>query len=99
MKGSDKIEMSINIGGELIKLDVGFDDQNNVRDAEREVRRYLDRLKSLWPGESDKKIFAMAAYQFANWYHQLLKIQEEANDIINSKSNQIEEFIAMTATK
>ena len=34
----------------------------------------------------------MTAYQFAKWYHQLLKIQEDAMKISNSKIKQIEDL-------
>ena len=95
MKGSDKVAMTINIGGELIKLDVKFDDQNIVRDAEREVRGYLDRLRKAFPDYSDRNLLAMAAYQFASWYLQLLKIQEEALEIARQKCKKIDESQTM----
>lgn len=90
MKGSDKVAMTLNIGGELIKLDVKFDDQNIVRDAEREVKIYLERLRKAWPDYSDKNLLAMAAYQFANWYLQLLKIQEDAIEQTRRKCSMID---------
>lgn len=83
MKGSDKIGMTINIGGELIKLDVDFDEQNSVRDTERAIKLYLERLKKDWPGNSDRNLLAIATYQFARSYHKLLKINEDAMEIIN----------------
>lgn len=92
MKGSDKVKMSINIGGEIINLDVGFDDQNNVRDAEREVKLYIEKLRKAWPENSDRKIIAMAAYQFAKWYHRLLKIQNEALEIVDLKNKELADF-------
>ena len=91
MKGSDKVEMTINIVGELIKLNVDFDEQNYVRDAEKAIKIYFDRLRKAWPQNSDKNILAMVAYQFAKSYHQLQKHQEEAIEIINRKINQIDE--------
>lgn len=97
MKGSDKIEMTINIGGELLKLDVKFDEQNGVRDAEREVKLYIDKLKKTWQDITDKEVLAMAAYQFANWYLQLLKIQNEVIEITSLKSMQIEETLSNKA--
>ena len=90
MKGADTIKMTLNIGGEIIKLDVKFDDQNDVRDSERAVKQYIDKLKKTWPDISQKKSLAMAAYQFANWCHQLQKIQNEAMDIVKAKSSQID---------
>ena len=90
MKGSDIIKMTINIGGELIKLDVNFDDQNAVRDTEREIKRYIDHLKKAWPEHSDRNILAMALYQFARWANQLKEIQEDANQLAFNKIKEID---------
>ena len=92
MKGSDKVEMTINIVGELIKLNVDFDEQNSVRDAEAAVRIYFDKLKKSWPDNSDKNILAMVAYQFAKSYHQIVKQQEIALEIINNKCAMISDL-------
>ena len=95
MKGSDSVEMNINIGGELIKLIVGFNDQNDVRDAEKEVNHFIERMrKSLHDNDlSDKKLIAMAAYQFANWYQKLLRIQEETIKIASDKCHLIDSWL------
>lgn len=90
MKGSDVIGMTIDIGGELITLDVDFDEQNSYRDTERAVKLYLERIKKIWPEKSDRNLIAMAAFQFARSYHQLLKIQEELLEATNLKINQID---------
>ncbi|MCH5227411.1 MAG: cell division protein ZapA [Muribaculaceae bacterium] len=93
MKGSDKIEMTINIGGELIKLDVDFDDQIGVREAESEIKLFIDRMKKKWPQNSDKKLLAMAAFQFARWYQQLINFQMQAIDITNENIRKIDNIL------
>lgn len=93
MKGSDLIVMSLNIGGELIKIDVPFDEQYRVREAERSVKQYIDKLKKNWPEASDRVLMAMTAYQFANWYMQLLEIQDKAADIIADKTKEIDNWL------
>lgn len=92
MKGSDNVGMTINIGGEPIKLEVRFDDQMEVREAEREVKLYIEKLRKTWSDASDRKLLAMAAFQFATWYQKLLKIQQAAIDMANLKTKQIEEW-------
>lgn len=99
MKSSDKIEMTINICGELITLHAEFDDQNNVRDAERAVKSYMERLKTKMPQNSDRNLLAFTAYQFAKSYHQLLKIQQETVDMAKTKAKQIDEFLALNEPK
>lgn len=93
MKGSDFVEMTINIGGELIKLNVNFDEQIGVRDAEQEVKNYIERLKKAWPQNSEKNILAMAAYQFARWYQMLLKLQQDALDITDNLNSLLDQGV------
>lgn len=91
MKGSDKLEMTVEIGGESIKLgDIDFNDQINVRDTERSIKVFINQLKKKWPDKSEKNLLAMTAYQYARWYHQLLQIHNEAIEITNAKIQQIE---------
>ena len=90
MKGSDNVGITINIVDELIKLNVDFDEQISVRDAEKAVNAYFDKLRKAWPNNSDKNILAMVAYQFARSYHQLLKQQDEALDNINMLSQRLQ---------
>ena len=93
MKGSDKVEMTLNIGGEIIKLlDVEFDDQDNVRNAERAVKQYIQRRRANTPDLTDRELLALAAYEFAKSYHHLLKIQEEAIELAHQKTAQIDNF-------
>lgn len=101
MTGSDKVEMTINIGGEILKLFADFNRQDDVRDAESAVRQYFNKMRKSWPEMSDTKILAMAAYQFAYWRQELLNLQndacsflEEAEGMINSclsKGNSVSE--------
>ena len=92
MKGSDKVRMTINIVGELIKLNVDYDEQNSVRDAETAIKIYFDKLKKSWPNNSDKNILAMVAFEFAKSYHQSIKIKDQALDIINNNISRINEL-------
>ena len=88
MKGSDKVEMTINIGGEFLKLSADYDQQILVREAEFAVKKYYNQLRREWPDSSDRKILAMAAYQFSYWYKELLKIQVDAEEMAQN-ANQI----------
>lgn len=93
MKGSDKIEMTINIDGELINLDVNFDEQIEVREAEREVKQYIERMRKAWPENSDRKLLAMAAFQFAKWYRQLIEIDELALTLTKESNSRLEKYL------
>lgn len=91
MKG-DNVKMTLNIAGELFELDVDFNQQLSVREAERDVKQFCDKLKKSWPEKSDRNILAMAAFQFAKWYRQLLEIQQEAISMSRSKCSEIDRF-------
>ena len=93
MKSSDKVEMTLNIVGELIKLNVDFDDQNSVREVETAIRLYYERLKKDWPNNSDMNLLAMIAFQFAKSYQHVARLQENAIDVINSKKLQVENIL------
>ena len=81
MKGSKTLDMSINIGGEILKLKAGFKEQEEVRDTEYTLKQYYNKLKREWPDSSDRQILAMTAFQFCRWYKQELKIQEQALEL------------------
>ncbi|MCH5231426.1 MAG: hypothetical protein J1F43_06485 [Muribaculaceae bacterium] len=93
MKGADNIKMTLHIGNELIQVDVDFDDQYKVREAERDVKLFCDKLRKSWPDSADSHILAMAAYQFARWYRQLLEEQNQAIDMAREKCLEIEHRI------
>lgn len=90
MKGSDKLEMTINIAGEFIELQTDFAEQGDVREAEYAVKQYCTKLKRQWPDYSDRQIMAMALYHFARSYRDLLKIQEKALDLAYLDTNLID---------
>lgn len=93
-KGDDNIELTLNICGELFKLNVPFDQQSDARLAERDVKLLCDSYSKKWPTKSERNILAMAAFQFARWYRQLLESQENALDMINSKCREIDNSLS-----
>ncbi|MDE6143664.1 MAG: cell division protein ZapA [Muribaculaceae bacterium] len=78
MNDSDKVKMTIKIGGEHLQLSVAFNRQDAVRDAEKAAASLYDTWRSRWPSRSDKEILAMVAYQFASYYQELLSRLEDA---------------------
>ncbi|MDE5975164.1 MAG: cell division protein ZapA [Muribaculaceae bacterium] len=78
MNDTDKVKMTINIGGEHMQLSVPFNRQDIVRDAEKAVSDLFDSWKLKWPKHSDSRILAMVAYQFASLYQDLLERHEKA---------------------
>lgn len=88
MNDSDSIKMEINIAGERIFLTVPVSMQKAVRSTERNVSDLYRQWRRDFPRKSDKELLAMMAYQYASYYDQLLKRQEESRlkaEDINSR--------------
>ena len=92
MKGSDSVEMTINIAGEILTLKVKFDDQLSVRETEQEVKLYIEKMRKINDEATDRELLAMAAYRYANLYLQLHKIQQEAIDLVTSECLQLDKL-------
>lgn len=93
MNGSDNVKMTINIGGEHLSLTVSFNSQDDVRDAEKAASQLYQQWRAKWPTRSDKEIMAMVAYQFAFFYRKLLGLQQNAIELVNDCSSEIEGMI------
>lgn len=93
MNDSDKIKMTLNIGGEYLQISVPFNRQDAVRDAEKAVADKINAWKMKWPGNSDSKLLAMAAYQFASLYHELLERHESAAAVAEKCSSRLDSII------
>lgn len=78
MTESDKVKMTIRIGGEFIDLDLDFNRQEAARNAENEVAKLFDAWRLKYPARTDTKILAMVAYQFASHYLDLYHKVETA---------------------
>lgn len=71
MSSTEKIKMTLNIGGTPIAVTVPFENQEFVREVEESV----DNLYKIWrhdfPTRTDREVLAMVAYQFASYYNEL----------------------------
>ncbi|MDE5886335.1 MAG: cell division protein ZapA [Muribaculaceae bacterium] len=94
MKPTDKVKMTINIGGEYMQIAVPFNNQDAVRDAEKAVAQLFNAWKLKWPKHSDTRILAMAAYQFAKLYQDLLALHEKAVDMASECNARMEKIIS-----
>lgn len=72
MTESDRVKMTINIGGERLELeDVAFNDQNLVRDTEKDIKIFFDEYRRQRPTYTSSKILAMITYRYASRVRQL----------------------------
>lgn len=94
MNDSDKVKMTINIGGEHLSLSVDFNRQSAVRKAEKAAANLFSSWRQKWPALSDKEILAMVAYQFASYYQELLDRYETASEIAADTDARLAEIIS-----
>ena len=78
MNDSEKIKMTLNIGGQPIKVSVDIDQQSAVRKAEKATSDLFSKWQQSWPSLSDQTVMAMVAYQFALYYQDILDRYETA---------------------
>ena len=81
MNDTDKVKMTLNIGGERLTLTVDFQKQDAVRDAERIASDKYKEFRLQYPSRTDREILAMVAYQIDYFYHDLFKRHKEATDM------------------
>ncbi len=94
MTESDKVNMTINIGGEHIPLTIDFNLQDAVRDAEKAAADLFTTWRLRWPNRTDKEILAMVAYQFAYYYQDLLERQAQAVSIAEETDSMLDALLA-----
>lgn len=78
MNDSDSIKMEINIAGERIFLTVPVSMQKAVRSTEQHVSDLYRQWRRDFPRKSDKELLAMMAYQYASYYDELLRRQDDS---------------------
>lgn len=94
MTESDKVKMTISVGGEHIALSVGFNKQDAVRKAERSASELFNSWRLRWPARSDKEILAMVAYQFASYYQDLLSRIDEATAVAEEINRKLDWMVS-----
>lgn len=78
MKGLEKINIDIKIGGEPIKLQIPFENQDFVREVEAEVNSLYVSCREDFPSRTDKSLMAMMVYKYASLYKDLTRKYQEA---------------------
>lgn len=94
MKVSDNVNMTINIGGERVRLDVPFSRQDNVRDAEKKANIIFNELRSRFPSRSVPNLLAMVVYSLALENTELENIGNEAFDLASFCDLKVKEAIS-----
>ena len=93
MNDTDKVKMTLNIGGERLTLTVDFQKQDAVRDAERIASDKYKEFRLQYPSRTDREILAMVAYQIAYFYQDLIKRHKEATDLAEQIDQRLDEIL------
>lgn len=80
MDNTEKIQMTINIGGCQLPVTVPFSQQDSVRDVETQVAELYTSWRRQFTKRTDREILAMVAYQYANFYMELTRRYNKAHD-------------------
>ena len=78
MKASDKVKMTINIGGEHLRVEVPFENQLIVRDAEKKADDLFKVTRLRYPSRTDSNIMAMVAFSLAQDFINEENVNEQA---------------------
>ena len=97
MTESDKVKMTINIGGEILRLTVPFKLQDLVRDAEQDVNKFYTEWRRKYPTSTPGEVLAMVAYQFAYSYHELNGVIKEASQITAKSDDLLSQLLDNSA--
>lgn len=68
MADSDKVNIQINIAGENLPLTVTPDQQDLVRETEKNINALYDDWRRRYPRRTPSQLLAMMAYQYASYY-------------------------------
>lgn len=79
MSSTEKIKMTLHIGGNQIAVTVPFENQEFVRRVESQVESLYTKWRHDFPMRSDREVLAMVAYQFANHYYEMQQRYSDAN--------------------
>ena len=92
MDPSDKVNMEINIGGQIVNLTVPFQRQDFVRDTEREIDLIFSDLRKRFPRKDERALLAMVIYQYASNYFDLRSKYERALALASECERKIDEI-------
>jgi len=90
MDDSEKVNMEINIGGQVVKLSVPFSKQDFVRDVEDEIGKLFQSWRKNFPRKDERELLAMIIYQYASYYRELTSRHEEAMNLTQQCLNDID---------
>lgn len=68
MADSEKVNIQISIAGENLPLSVTPDQQDLVRETEKNINALYDDWHRRYPRRTPSQLLAMMAYQYASYY-------------------------------
>lgn len=81
------------MAGEIITLSVGFDEQDFVRDTERQISELFETWRKRFPSKSVAELMAMMTYQYASYYMAVSKRHAEALDMLAECDGRLEKIL------
>lgn len=78
MTDQDKINIQLNIAGEIISVTIQASQRDEVKQAEKTISDLYDNWRIRFPSRTPSQLLAMLAYQFASHYNSLRRRDELA---------------------
>ena len=87
--------VAVNILGRVYQIIVGEGEEEEINEAERELKRIIDQFKQSYSYKDDKDLLAMAALQFAT---KSIFFEKETNKISQNVIKKIKEIDKLFST-
>ena len=98
MEDSEKVNIDINIAGQILTLTVPFDRQDFVRDVEDELNALFSKWQLQYPRRDERQILAMMLYRYASYYTDLVAIHKKAISMVETGIADVEAEISQLDT-
>ncbi|MDE5842948.1 MAG: cell division protein ZapA [Muribaculaceae bacterium] len=89
----DNVTIEIIIAGEPIKLLVPFDQQDKVRECERQVNALYSDWRARFPRKTPFELLAMIAYQYASYYQEMTERYDRITESLRLTSESLDDIL------
>lgn len=93
MADSEKVNIQINIAGENLPLSVAADQQDLVRETEKNINGLYDDWRRRYPRRTPTQLLAMMAYQYASYYLALTRRDHRAAAELRQLEQEIDSLL------
>lgn len=94
MNTEDNIKIQVMVAGTPLTLTVPFDEQDFVRDTEKDIQDLYKTWSTRFSSASKDTLLAMMVYQYASYYHALIRQNDDIADSLRLAIDDIDSALA-----